>query len=592
MGHEEAALLNDNPSDPAVAEGTGPRGGGPAEERDAVWQRLGETTFDLVIIGGGAIGAGAARDAALRGLKVALLDADDIASGTSSRSSKLIHGGLRYLEQGDLSLVFESVSERRTMMQIAPHLVRPLGFLFPIFASDPVRLATLRLGLIVYEGLALFRSPKRHKTLSAAEIGEEVPLLRKVGLHGGPIYWDCMTDDARLTLETALDARKAGAEIVTYGRVTGLRRAEGGRINGVTVRDSLDRSPNPRTVDIQAGVVINATGPWSDRVRSSDGHASNQLRLTKGVHIVVPAARLPLEHTIVCFHPKDQRLLFVIPWGDQVYVGTTDTDYEGDPREVAADRADIDYLLHMIDAYFPDVHLRPDEITATWAGLRPLIRAEGVAPSQVSREHVITTDADGLVSIAGGKLTTARRMGAEVVDEAVEWLKKSGHPPAVNKPVNTAHLPLPGAVGWPADDDGTVVAERVGQAAKGALNPATSRYLADRYGTLAIELVTAAAAEPDGLAPILPGRPEIRGQIGWAVRREFALTVTDFMARRTQLFFRDVDQGLGALDLVAERMGALLGWSDDERRASGEGYRIEVERSRQWRAEPAVAVAP
>ncbi|MES2641488.1 MAG: glycerol-3-phosphate dehydrogenase/oxidase [Myxococcota bacterium] len=555
-------------------------------DRGVVWERLGAEPFDLVVIGGGAIGAASARDAALRGLKVALIDTDDIASGTSSRSSKLIHGGLRYLEQGDLSLVFESVSERRTMMNIAPHLVRPLGFLFPIYASDPVRLATLRLGLIVYEGLALFRSPKRHKTLSAAEVGEEVPLLRKTGLHGGPLYWDCMTDDARLTLETVLDARQAGAAVLTYGRAE-LRRGEDGRITGVRVIDLADRSGAPRTVDIRASAVINATGPWSDSVRSSPTQQSHQLRLTKGVHIVLPAARLPLEHTVVCFHPKDQRVMFVIPWGDQVYVGTTDTDYEGDPRDVAADAADIDYLLQAIDAYFPDVHIRPDEITATWAGLRPLIRAEGVSPSQVSREHVITTDADGLVSIAGGKLTTARRMGAEVVEEAVEWMKKSGHPPATLRPVNTAQLPLPGAVGWPAEDDGTEVAQKVLAAADGRLELATCRYLADRYGTLSVDLVRESAHDQRLFQPIIAGRPEILGQIDWAVRYEMALTVTDFMARRTQLFFRDADQGLGALTVVSERMAELLGWSDEQRRHSANAYRNEVARSRQWKTGPA-----
>ncbi|MDP2311852.1 MAG: glycerol-3-phosphate dehydrogenase/oxidase [Pseudomonadota bacterium] len=554
-------------------------------DRGVVWERLGHEVFDLVIIGGGAIGAGAARDAALRGLKVALVEADDTASGTSSRSSKLIHGGLRYLEQGDLALVFESVSERRTMMQIAPHLVRPLGFLFPIYASDPVRLATLRLGLIVYEGLALFRSPKRHKTLSAAEVAEEVPLLRRAGLHGGPLYWDCMTDDARLTLETVLDARQAGAAVLTYGRVTELLRGEGRRIQGVKVADVLDRSGTPRTVEIRASAVINATGPWSDRIRSSGDQVSHQLRLTKGVHIVVPAARIPLQHTVVCFHPKDQRVLFCIPWGDQVYIGTTDTDYEGDPRDVAADAADIAYLLQAVDAYFPEVHLRPDEITATWAGLRPLIRAEGVAPSQVSREHVITTDPDGLISIAGGKLTTARRMGAEVVDEAVEWMKKSGNPPATSRSVNTGQLPLPGAVGWPADDDGTEVAQKVLEAAGGHLELPTCRYLADRYGTLAIDLVREAADDRRLLQPILPGRPEIVGQIDWAVRYEMALTVTDFMARRTQLFFRDADQGLGAIPTVAGRMAELLGWSDEQARHSANAYRDEVARSRQWRSQ-------
>ncbi len=553
-------------------------------DRGVVWERLGQEAFDLVIIGGGAIGAGAARDAALRGLKVAVVEADDTASGTSSRSSKLIHGGLRYLEQGDLSLVFESVSERRIMMQIAPHLVRPLGFLFPIYASDPVRLATLRLGLIVYEGLALFRSPKRHKTLSAAEVREEVPQLRKSGLHGGPLYWDCMTDDARLTLETLLDARQAGATVLTYGKVTGLVHGADGKVTGVTVIDVLDRGAAPRSVEVRASAVINATGPWSDRTRSSVTQQSHQLRLTKGVHIVVSAARLPVPHTIVCFHPKDQRLMFVIPWGEQIYIGTTDTDYEGDPREVAADAADIDYLLQAVDAYFPDVHLRPDEITATWAGLRPLIRAEGVAPSQVSREHVITTDPDGLISIAGGKLTTARRMGAEVVEEAVEWMKKSGHPPATLRTVNTSQLPLPGAVGWPADDDGTEVAQKVLDAAGGLLELSTCRYLADRYGTLAIDLVRAAAADQRLLEPILPGRPEIVGQIDWAVRYEMAMTVTDFMERRTQIFFRDTDQGLGAVDLVARRMRELLGWSEEEARRSADAYRDEVALSRRWRA--------
>lgn len=553
-------------------------------DRGVVWERLGAESFDLVIIGAGVIGTAAARDAALRGLKVALVDADDIASGTSSRSSKLIHGGLRYLEQGDLSLVFESVSERRTMMNIAPHLVRPLGFLFPIYASDPMRLATLRLGLVVYEGLALFRSPKRHKTLSAAELEEAVPLLRKPGLRGGPLYWDCMTDDARLTLETVLDARQAGAAVLTYGRVAELRRGEDGRVVGVKVVDVLDRTGTSRTVDIRASAVVNATGPWSDSVRSSPTQESNQLRLTKGVHIVLPAARLPLQHTVVCFHPKDQRLLFVIPWGDRVYVGTTDTDYEGDPRDVAADASDVEYLLQAIDAYFPDVHIHPDEITATWAGLRPLIRAEGVAPSQVSREHVITTDGDGLISIAGGKLTTARRMGAEVVEEAVEWLKKSGHAPAMLRAVNTALVPLPGAVGWPTDDDGAEVAQTVLEASGGRLELVTCRYLADRYGTLAVDIVRECAADPRLFEPIVAGRPEIVGQIDWAIRYEMALTVTDFMARRTQLFFRDADQGLGALSVVSERMAELLGWSDEQTRYSANAYRDVVAHSRQWKS--------
>ncbi|MFN7144824.1 MAG: glycerol-3-phosphate dehydrogenase/oxidase [Myxococcota bacterium] len=554
-------------------------------QRDQAWERLGRESFDLVIVGGGAIGAGAARDAALRGLRVAVVEADDIAAGTSSRSSKLIHGGLRYLEQGDLSLVFESVSERRVMMQIAPHLVRPMGFLFPVYAGDKVKLATLRLGLIVYEGLALFRSPKLHTTLSPKDLAEDMPLLEQRGLRGGPLYWDCATDDARLTIETMLDAHRAGAVVMTHARVSELLRGPEGTIRGAKVVDRL----GGRTVEVSAAAVLNATGPWSDRVRGTPERPSNQLRLTKGVHIVVSAERLPIQHTIVCFHPVDKRLLFILPWGDQVYIGTTDTDYEGDPRDVAADRADIEYLLQAVDKYFPTVKLHPDEVTSTWAGLRPLIRADGVHPSQVSREHVITTDPDGLVSIAGGKLTTHRRMGAEVVDVCIEGMKKRGHELPPLKPINTAQLPLPGAVGWPEHDDGTQVAKLVSEAANGLLPDATCRYLADRYGTRAVDLARGAVADQGLLQPLVPGRPEILAQIDWAVEHELAVTVTDFLERRTQLFFRDRDQGLGAVDTVADRMAALLGWTRAQRDASADEYRAEVARSRRWREEPAPA---
>jgi glycerol-3-phosphate dehydrogenase len=551
--------------------------------RESTWERLGQERFDLVIIGGGVIGAGTARDAALRGLRVAVIDADDTGSGTSSRSSKLIHGGLRYLEQGDFSLVFESVSERRVMLNIAPHLVRPLGFLFPIYNTSPVKLAKLRLGLMVYEGLALFRSPKMHRTLSSAEIVDAMPLIRRQGLQGGPLYWDCMTDDARLTLETVVDAAQHGAAILTYGRAVELVRDASGRITAVRVKDMLDRSENPRTVDIAAGAVVNATGPWSDAVRSLGPQESRQLRTTKGVHIVVAAAKVPLEHTIVGTHPRDNRVLFIIPWGDQVYVGTTDTDYEGDPREVSADKADIDYLIEAIHAYFPSANVKPVDITATWAGLRPLIRADGVHPSQVSREHVITVDPDGLISVAGGKLTTHRRMGAEVVGEVLRWLQLTGHPLHGLRAVHTDLIPLPGAVGWPEDDDGSKVARLVAEEAGARLPEATCRYLADRYGTLAINLVRLAITDQRLLEPLIPGRPEIMAQVDWAVRFEMAVTVTDFMARRTQLFFRDADQGLGAMGVVSGRMGELIGWSAEDRAASEAGYREEVARSRRWR---------
>jgi glycerol-3-phosphate dehydrogenase len=537
------------------------------------------------------IGAATARDAALRGLRVAVIEAEDVAAGTSSRSSKLIHGGLRYLEQGDFSLVFESVSERRVMQNLAPHLVRPLGFLFPIYDHSPVGINKLRVGLMVYEGLALFRSPKWHRTLSKKKVIACTPAIQKRGLHGAPLYWDCMTDDARLTLETMLDATKHGAALLTYGKVVGLLRNEGGRICGVRARDTLDASVEPRTIDIHAAAVVNATGPWSDLIRSMGPTPSHQLRTTKGVHIVIPATCIQLEHVVVCTHPRDARVLFIIPWGDQLYIGTTDTDYEGDPRDVCAVRSDIDYLLEAVRAYFPDSDVRPEHITSTWAGLRPLIRAEGVSPSQVSREHVIAVDADGLISIAGGKLTTHRRMGAEVVGAALQWLQLVGHPLPPLRVVHTEQLPLPGAIGWPENDDGSVIVKEVVAAAGGLLPEATCQYLTDRYGTLAIDLVTYARTEQLLTQPLAPGRPEIMAQVDWAVKREMAETVTDFMERRVQIFFRAADQGLGVIDLVADRMAALLGWSPEERRRSADAYRAEVAKSRRWKEEAAPVAA-
>ena len=552
--------------------------------REQTWARLGNETFDLVVIGAGVIGSAAARDAVLRGLKVAVLDANDTAAGTSSRSSKLVHGGLRYLEQREFSLVFESVSERKVLLEIAPHLVRPMGFLFPIYPESPVTVPKLRLGLMVYEGLALFRSPRRHRTLSAREACQQMPQLRSQGLKGAPLYWDCMTDDARLTLETLLDAHGHGAAALTYGRVVGLLRDEHGRVGGVTVQDGLDPAAEPRRVDVRARAVINATGPWSDRVRGLSQPGSSQLRCTKGVHIVVPADRLHLEHVVVGTHPVDKRMLFVMPWGDMVYIGTTDTDYEGNPREVAASAEDVAYLLEAVNAFFPTVKLQPADVTSTWAGLRPLIRADGLAPSEVSREHVITVDPDGLISIAGGKLTTCRRMGAEVVQRAIDWMKLAGRGDVEAAVVDTGRLPLPGAVGWPDDDeDGSSVAGLVVEAAEGRLPPETCKYLTDRYGTRAIDLVRLAGADQGLLEPLVPGRPEIMAQVDWAVKHELALTVTDFMERRTQLFFRDRNQGLDAVDKVADRMALLLGWSPARRDASADQYRGEVAMSRRWR---------
>ena len=539
-----------------------------------------DITYDLLIIGGGITGSGAARDAARRGLKVCLVEQEDLASGTSSRSSKLVHGGLRYLEQGEFSLVFEAVSERRVLMEIAPHLVNPLGFIFPVYKSSRRGVFTVNVGMWLYDGLSLFRSPRIHRNLSRKDVAKEEPSLRQEELRGAPLYYDCATDDCRLTLETALDAAINGATVLTYHKVVGLLREGGGRITGARVRDV--HTGEERSV--KAHAVLNATGPWTDRTRAMGSGGTARLRPTKGIHIVVDAARLKVANAVVCFHPKDGRVLFAIPWGDRTYIGTTDTDFQGDPAHVAADGDDVTYLLDASNHYFPDAHLVRDDVISTWAGVRPLISEEGSGDeSSVSREHEIFVDPDGLITIAGGKLTTYRRMGAEVVDRALDLLRLMNKAPANLRPSNTEKDPLPGAVGWPEDDDHSKVARQVREAGKGHVDEETARLLADVYGMRGLDVAALAAADQGLAVRLAPDRPEILAQVQYAVEKELAQTVRDVLIRRTQMFFKDLDQGLGAVERVAEHMAGMFGWDSDRRASEELAYAEEVARSRRWR---------
>ncbi|MFH1466646.1 MAG: glycerol-3-phosphate dehydrogenase/oxidase [Pseudomonadota bacterium] len=552
-------------------------------QREAHLSRVRNGTFDLIVLGGGVTGAGVARDAARRGLKVALLERADLASGTSSRSSKLVHGGLRYLEQYEFSLVFESVSERRVLMDIAPHLVRPLGFVFPVYKGSGLSPAIIDVGMWLYDGLSLFRSPKIHRRLSRKACAKEEPALSCEGLKSSELYYDCATDDARLTLETALDAAKAGAVVVTWCPAERLLHDQRGRIVGVEAHDVL----GGERIQVRAHAVVNATGPWSDALRAEalGGQVKPLLRPTKGVHVVVDHARLPVRHAVVMTHPGDKRVLFAIPWGERTYLGTTDTDWDGDPAEIAADRADVDYLLGAAAHFFPAHLLSPEDVIATWAGLRPLINQAGVSESQVSREHHVEVEPNGMITIAGGKLTTYRRMAAEVVDRALDVLRLSGVALDQLHAAQTEREALPGAVGWPRDDDeGQLVGEII-RASGGRLSPEGASYLAESHGMLALDVAVLIASRPDLGEPLIPGRPEPLACVDWAVSRELAATLDDVLQRRTPLFFKDLDQGLGCAEQVADHMAALLGWSPARREAELARYRVEVARSRAWKSE-------
>ena len=556
--------------------------------REQMLERL-DGHFDLLVIGGGVTGCGIARDAARRGLSVALVEMEDLASGTSSRSSKLVHGGLRYLEHYEFSLVFEAVSERRILMDIAPHLVNPLGFLFPVYKGSRRKLWLVNAGMWLYDGLSLFRSPKLHKKLSASEVAKVEPALTQARLTGAPLYYDCSTDDARLTLETALDAGLAGAAVATWCRARSFLKGPNGRVQGVVVEDRH----TGELKEVRARVVVNATGPWTDRTvaMSRPLGTGDLLRPTKGVHIVVEAEKLPVTNAVVCFHPTDGRVLFAIPWGEHTYIGTTDTDYEGDPGAVRADADDVAYLIDACAAYFPNHPIETDDVISTWAGLRPLMAPVGASgeidESAVSREHQIVVGQDGLITIAGGKLTTYRLMAAEVVDTAVKMLRLSNQLPPMLQPSSTEREPLPGAVGWPEDDDHARVAAQVLEAGGGHLEADTARYLGDLYGMRALDIARMAAANPALAERLVDGRPEVLAQVDWSVNEELAVTVQDILRRRTQLYYRAKDQGAGCAARVAARMAQLLGWDAEVEQQRLQHYLDDVAGSRGWRTQTA-----
>ena len=483
---------------------------------------------DLLVIGGGITGAGIARDAALRGLRVALVEARDIGSGTSSRSSRLIHGGLRYLEQGRLRLVLESLRERATLLRLAPHLIRPLPFVLPFFRGDRVPRWKARLGLTLYDALAGRGNVRRHRTLGKRALLEIEPLLREPGLTGGALYYDAQCDDARLTLGVVRAAASAGALVATYTRVVALLR-EGNRVTGALLRDE----PSGTTAELRARVVINAAGPWVDEIRRlEDPEARPILRLTKGAHVVVPQARIGNRHAVIFTTPLDGRVLFILPWGDATYLGTTDTDWTAPPGEVSADPADLIYLLRSANALFPGAHLAPEDVRSSWAGLRPLLAAEPGAPSRLSREHRVVTGPFGMITIAGGKLTTFRSMARAVVDRALASLGE----PAGTSTSRSDREPLPGG-------EGVVTNEFMARGLDLGLPQPTVSYLLRQYGTETPALYTLCRQRPELAAPLHPGHPAIGAQVVFAAEREYALTPADVLERRTRLALETQDHG-------------------------------------------------
>jgi glycerol-3-phosphate dehydrogenase len=537
--------------------------------RQARTEALAGRTFDLAVIGGGITGAAVARDAAARGLSVALLEKEDWAAGTSSRSTKLVHGGLRYLAQGDLRLVFESLSERTLLQRVAPHLVRPLEFEFPLYRGRGFPRWKLAAGLTAYDVLALGRAG-RHRWLSRAALIARERLLDSPELVAGALSLDCRTDDARLTLENALDAAFLGAVVATRMRVIRLERNAAGRIRGVVAEDR----ETGRVVSVSARVVVSAAGPWTDSVRALERpDVPAKLRLSRGSHLVFGSARLPLRGAIA-FPLEDGRLLFAVPWGPVTLVGTTEEEHRGSPDEVFAQPEEVRYLLEAVSRTFPAARLTSQDVRATFASLRPLLEQPGRSLAQTSREEEIGFSESGLLVVAGGKLTTHRRMGAGVVDAARKRLLEEGA--ACGESVTRNRL-FPGTPAQGLREFSLPFERACGEL---GIDPESARHLAARYGARATAVAELVREQRPLRERLVSGLPDIVAEIAFAARHEDARSVADALMRRTHLFWQAPRQGREALARVAATLARELGWSREQENASCDDYVSQVDSSR------------
>lgn len=532
-----------------------------ASQRASFLTQLSQTPCDILIIGGGITGAGIALDASLRGLKVGLVEKKDFASGTSSRSTKLIHGGLRYLKQLEFKLVHETGTERAIIHKNAPHLVKPEDMLLPIIEGGTLGKIGTRLALWVYDTLADVDPEEQFQMLSEAETLESEPLFRKEGLKGGALYTEYRTDDARLTIEVIKTAVSKGATCVNYSEATALLYDKNGKICGAKVRNTL----SGESYDIPAKIVVNAAGPWVDSLREKDNSLQGKrLHLTKGVHIVVNYNLLPIRQAVY-FDALDGRMLFVVPRGEKVYIGTTDTNYTGEMHEPSVTKSDVDYLLTAVNRMFPSANIQIADIESSWAGLRPLIHEEGKSPSELSRKDEIFESASGLLSIAGGKLTGFRKMAERIVDMICEKLQ--------NKAVcATDKQKLLGGDFANKSEISPYIKLLYGK--YGKLQPSMKWivYLVHLYGKQAEQILEIALnlqqkGETDEAACL-------KAEIQFSLANEMIVNVDDFLVRRTGKLFFDRLNTATIFPAVLAEMGQQLNWTVEEKVAQTQRWEL------------------
>jgi glycerol-3-phosphate dehydrogenase len=543
---------------------------GPEERRGAL-ARMAEEVFDVAVVGGGVTGVGTALDAATRGLSVALVEARDYAAGTSSRSSKLIHGGLRYLEQRNFALVREALRERGLLLtRLCPHLVRPVPFLYPLQHRYWERWY-VGVGVLLYDVIGGARALPRHRHLSRRAALRLVPALRPDALVGAIHYYDAEVDDARHTLTVARTAARYGAALATSARMTGFLR-DGDRVTGIRVRD-LESGGD---LEVRARQVVSATGVWTEEVLAQVGGGQYHVRMSKGIHVTVPRDLIHSGSGLILRTEKS--VLFVIPWGRHWIIGTTDTDWELDPAEPAATSADIDYLLEHVNGVLADPIDRGD-IESVYAGLRPLLAGAAASTAQLSREHAVFRPVPGLVVVAGGKYTTYRVMAEDTVDEVAKALVAESVRPV--PPSVTRATPLFGADGYAAEWN-----RRAQIAARTGLAVTQVEHLLRRYGSAIEEVLELVAGRPELAERILGAEEYLAAEAVYAASHEGALHLEDVLVRRTRIAMEAADRGLVAAEPVARLMAEVLGWDEERRKREVDAYETRVMAEQAAEAEP------
>lgn len=536
-----------------------------SKNRNAVVEQLSSTTFDVLVIGGGITGAGIALDAVTRGLKVALVEMQDFASGTSGRSTKLIHGGLRYLKQLEFKLVAEVGKEREIIHRIAPHLTKPEHMLLPITQQGSLGKFSARAAMWFYEWLAGVKKSEWHTVLSKEETIAAEPLIRRDNLLGGIIFYEYRTDDARLTIEVIKEASNRGALAITYTKASGFIY-EGEKITGIKATDQLTN----KKYEIKAKYVVNAAGPWVDDIDDLEKkHTPHKLHVTKGVHIVVDAAKLPVKQSAY-FDTYDKRMVFVIPRDGKTYIGTTDTFYEGDLIGPTITLEDKNYLLKCVNDYFPENKLELTDIESSWAGLRPLIHKPGKGPSEISRKDELFISESGLIIIAGGKLTGYRKMAQRVVDIIAQQYLKNEKVKISNCITDTFHIS-----GGKIDENiafSDFMKSRTERGIAIGLSIKETEKLINFYGSNIDDVynIIESLKEEISAIPIA-----LRAQLIYAIENEMCVTPSDFFIRRTSMLYFDIKSVKNYKDKLILYMKKVLSWSDEQ----ASNYTQELDRA-------------